>query len=238
MFVVAVVATKGGAGKSTLAVHLAIAAANRRRRPLILDFDKKQLSLLIWSKGLRKSQSRPGFAKGCLETLRTDLETASSRHDLVVIDVAAGGGDEVRDIAALANHVIVPVRASAFDMAATRNTIELLRNTADNTEPEELACRNALGKASIVLNCVPKRPSARWRREVDEALEASGAGNVPIIGMLADREAFRTAIEHGRGVTEEGDDEAAMTEILAVYDGLAAIEAERNRRLEAMRRNR
>lgn len=238
MSVVAIVSTKGGAGKSTVAVHLAVAAALKKRRPLIIDFDKRQLSVLIWAKGLRKKAKSPAFLKGSVETIRADIEAARPKHDLIIIDVAAGGGDEVRDVVALADHVIVPVRASAFDMAATRTTIDLLRNTADNTEPEEIAFRNALGKASIVLNCTPRRPSAKWRQEVNLSLQSCGAGGVGIIGALADREAYRTSIEHGQGVTEDGDDGDAMAEILGVYQGLAEQEAERGRKLKAARRGR
>ncbi len=236
MSVVAIISTKGGAGKSTVAVHLAVAAAMKKRRPLIIDFDKRQLSVLLWAKGLRKRAKTPAFEKGVIETLAEDIDAASKKHDLIIIDVGAGGGDEVRNIATIAEHIIVPVRASAFDIAATRNTIELLRASADNTEPEELAYRNALGKAVIVLNCTPKKPTAKWRKEVDEALQSCGAGGVQVIGSLADRPAYSTSIERGQGVTEEKEDEDAVAEILALYEGLAEIESERNRKLKKARR--
>lgn len=238
MSVIAIISTKGGAGKSTVAVHLAVAAALKKRRPLIIDFDKKQLSILLWAKGLRKKARTPAIQKGAIETLAGDIEEARRKHDLVIIDVAAGGGDEVRDIATIAEHVIVPVRASAFDISATRNTIDLLRSSADNTEPEEIAYRNALGKAAIVLNCAPKRPTAKWRAEVDEALNACGAGGVAVIGMLADREAYSIAIEHGRGVTEEREDDDAVDEILELYKGLVELENERSGKLKRARRKR
>lgn len=236
MSVVAIISTKGGAGKSTVAVHLAVAAAMKRRNPLIIDYDRRQLSVLLWGKGLRKRTRKPAIQKGDVETLVEDIAAARKKHDLVIIDVGAGGGDEVRSIATLAEHVLVPVRASTFDIAATRNTIELLRASADNTEPEELAYRNALGKAAIVLNCTPKRLSAKWKRELDEALQSCGAENIPIIGTLADRDAFSTAIERGQGVTEEHDDDDAVAEISALYDGLAELERERETKLKKVRR--
>lgn len=236
MSVVAIISTKGGAGKSTVAVHLAVAAALKRRKPLIIDFDKKQLSILLWAKGLRKKTKTPAIQKGSFETLAADIDAARRKHDLVIIDVGAGGGDEVRDIATIAEHVIVPVRASAFDISATRNTIELLRNSADNTEPEEIAYRNALGKAAIVLNCAPRRQTAKWRAEVDDALQSCGAGGVGIIGTLADRDAYSTSIEHGQGVTEEQEDDEAVTEILDLYRGLVELEDERSKKLKRVRR--
>ncbi|MFV0298065.1 MAG: AAA family ATPase [Hyphomicrobiaceae bacterium] len=238
MSVVAIISTKGGAGKSTVAVHLAVAAAMKRRKPLIVDFDKKQLSVLIWGKGLRKRAKKPAIVKGDFESFTEDLDKARAKHDLIIIDVAAGGGDEVRDLATIADHIIVPVRASAFDMAATRNTIDLLRNSADNTEPEEIAYRNSLGKAAIVLNCTPPRRTKKWENEVNEALLSCGAGGLDIIGTLSDRDAFRTAIEHGHGVTEDKDDEIAVAEIQDLYAGLRALESKREKKLKQMRRRR
>ena len=238
MSVVAVISTKGGAGKSTVVVHLAVAAVLNKRRVLIIDFDRKQLSVLLWAKGLRKKAKTPAIQKGNLETLAHDIEAAKRKYDLIIIDVGAGGGEEVQAIAPITEHVIVPVRASAFDISATRNTIELLRNAADNTEPEEIAYRNALGKAAIVLNCAPRKQTAKWREEVDEALQSCGAGSVAIIGTLADREAYSTSIEQGQGVTEEGEDEEAIAEILGLYKGLVELETERGKKLKKVRRAR
>lgn len=236
MSVVAVISTKGGAGKSTVVVQLAVAAALKRRRPLIIDFDKKQLSVLLWAKGLRKKAKTPVIQRGDISALDQEIETAKRRHDLVIIDVGAGGGDEVRDIATRVEHIIVPVRASAFDMSATRTTIEMLRNSSDNTDPEEIAYRNALGKAAIVLNCTPARPTAKWRAEVEDALQSCGAGSVRIIGTLSDREAYSTSLEQGQGVTEEGDDEVAVAEIMGLYQGLVELEKEREDKLKRLRR--
>lgn len=236
MSVVGVIATKGGAGKSTIAVHLAIAAGLKKRRPLIIDFDTNQTSILVWSKALRKKARSPVFQKGVLSTLEQDIEAAKRKHDLIIIDVAAGGGPIVQRIATIAEHILIPVRASAFDIGATRNTVDLLRDAADNTQPEEIAYRNSLGKAAIVVNCAPRKQSAKWREELEKALTSCGAGSLGIIGTLADRESYSAAIEQGQGVTEDGDDERAVEEILQLYEGLEGLEAERKKKLERIRR--
>ncbi len=238
MSVVALIASKGGAGKSTVAVHLAVAAALRKRRPLLIDFDTKQLSILTWSKGFRSKAKSPAVIRGVIETLLSDIADAKRKHDLIIIDVAAGGGDDVCTIATIADHILVPVRPSTFDMSATRNTVDLLRKAADNTEPEEIAFRNALGKAAIVLNGAPKKQTAKWRRDIEASLEASGAGALRVLGALADRAAYKTAIENGQGVTEDGDDDAAIDEIFTVYDGLVSLEEERRKKLASVRRGR
>ncbi len=233
--VLCIVATKGGAGKSTIAVHLAIAAALRKRRPLIIDFDTNQTSILVWAKALRRKARTPAIQKGNVESLERDIEAARRKYDLVIIDVASGGGPLVQRLASIADHVLMPVRGSAFDIGATRNAIDLLRATADNTQPEEIAYRNALGKAAIVVNCAPKKQTAKWRDDLEKALEACGAGSIPIIGSLSDREAYSTSIEHGQGVTEDADDAKAVEEVLDLYAGLTELEKEREKKLRRVR---
>ena len=233
---VALIATKGGAGKSTVAVNLAIAAALRKRKVLLIDFDQHQLSSYLWLKGVRRKGVKPAFQKGSLETLGQDLEAARGKFDLVIIDCGAGNGPEVVHIATIAEHILIPVRATTFDLSGTRNTIDLLRNSADNTEPEDLAFRNALGKAAIVLNAVPLEPGEDWDTEIAAALGSCNAGGIRILGRLSNREAYVTSLEDGKGVTEEKDDPAAVAETFALYKGLLELESERAARTSSVRR--
>ena len=235
MSVVSVVATKGGAGKSTIAVHVAVAAALRKRRPLIIDFDTNQTSILVWAKALRRKAKAPAIVKGSVDTLDDDIAAARRKYDLIIIDVAAGGGPLVQRLASISDHVLVPVRGSVFDIGATRNAVDLLRATADNTQPEEIAYRNALGKAAIVINGAPRKQTAKWRQDFETALSTCGAGGIPIVGCLAEREAYSASIEHGQGVTEDADDEKAVEEVLGLYQGLLDLEKDRERKLRKAR---
>ena len=130
-------------------------------------------------------------------------------------------------VASLAEHILVPVRATTFDLHAMRNTVDLLRAAADNTEPAEVTCRNALGKAAIVLNGTPARPSASWRKDMMGALAQCGAGGLDVVGSLADRAAYSASIENGRGVTEEKRDPKAVEGIMELYRNVAGLERRR-----------
>jgi chromosome partitioning protein len=232
---VAFISTKGGAGKSTVGVQYAIAAAGQGRAPLVIDCDVAQTSIHVWASALRQEKS-PEIRTGSYDTIAQQLAEAPQQgFDLVVVDVPPGGGQIVARVASLAEHILIPVRATTFDLHAMRNTVDLLRDTADNTEPAEIRCSNALGKAAIVLNGTPARPSASWRTDIEGALAQCGAGGLDIVGALADRNAYRTSIESGRGVTEERREPKAAEEVLELYRNVAVLE---RRRTAAIRKTR
>lgn len=223
---VGVISTKGGAGKSSVSAHLGIAAAGEGRKVLILDCDQAQNSIHVWAKALR-DEALPAIRQGTAETIERQLaEAGDDGFDLVLVDVPPGGGQLVSLIASLVQLVLIPVRATPYDLHAVRNTVDLLRAAADNTEPRETACRNALGKAVIVLNGAPARPSAAWQSDVRGALAQCGAGGIEIVGTLSDRAAYSASLAHGRGVTEERDTKA-IEEITALYRNVATLERKR-----------
>ena len=87
-----------------------------------------------------------------------------------------------------------------------------------------------------MLNCAPAKQTAKWRTEVEDALQACGAGSVRIVGTLSDSEAYSTSLVQGQGVTEDGDDGVAVAEIMDLYQGLVELEKEREDKLRRVRR--
>lgn len=227
MAVVAIISTKGGAGKSTIAVQYTVALHAAGHTPLIIDCDESQNSIMLWAEALRRSD-HPEIRAATDATFEAILaEGRAQGFDPIVIDVPPSGGTFVQRIASIADHIIVPVRPSAFDIHAMRNTIDLLRITVDNSEPEALACRSALGKAVIVLNAIPQRPSLDWRADLESALDKCGAGGLPIVGVLSDRAAYKHSIASGKGVLELSGKDPAKDEVTEFQDNMERILAKR-----------
>jgi cellulose biosynthesis protein BcsQ len=166
----------------------------------------------VWGAALRPKKS-PEIRTSGYETIAADIAQAEQEgYDPIVIDVPPGGGAIVARIASLAEHIVIPVRASTFDLSAMRNTIDLLRTTVDDTRPRSVACRTALGKAAILLNGVPTKTGKSWH---DDLMGALG------------RAAFRTTLEAGRGATEDKRDPLAADEVEDLYRNITSRQKER-----------
>lgn len=117
---------KGGAGKSTAAGFACATLAERGRRVLGVDADKRQASLSHWWKAIAPPWD-------CIELPVDDLDRrlpgiVGDRYDAVVIDTppTEHGAPIALSAARYASHVLVPVAPSAVEFAGLRHTREVL----------------------------------------------------------------------------------------------------------------
>jgi chromosome partitioning protein len=120
MNVLAFASRKGGAGKSTLAAHLAAHVQSPTRPCLLIDEDP-QGSLTLWNK-LHPELALP------LKTVKRDIAHAikkAGRHGIewVFIDTPSNSSVSVIDALEAATLVIIPCRPGLFDLDAVQETI-------------------------------------------------------------------------------------------------------------------
>ncbi|WP_398494342.1 ParA family partition ATPase [Variovorax sp.] len=125
--VIALLNQKGGAGKTTLATHLAGEFAGRGLRVTLLDADP-QGSALDWSQrrmrgGQKHLCSVFGLAR---DTLHQEVPQIARQSDLVVIDGPPRVAALARSALLAADLVLVPVQPSAYDVWATEEMVRLI----------------------------------------------------------------------------------------------------------------
>jgi chromosome partitioning protein len=183
MHAIAFVTQKGGAGKSTLAACLAVAAQETGEQVFLLDMDS-QGSLLSW--GQSRGAGTPLVDTITPVKLEAALATlAGNGYTLAMIDTA--GADTAAAAAAMraADLCLIPARPTAFDIRATEKTRDALKT---------LGCEYA-----FILNQCPPGPRSSRAHDGARALELMGGLVTP---MIASRVDYQTAAVTGQGVTE------------------------------------
>lgn len=200
MRMIAFVTQKGGSGKTTLAVNLAVAAEEAGARVLILDLDP-QASAEAWYQD--REAETPRLARADAGQLPRAVELARGQgFSHVLIDTP--GRDEPAVAAAIraADFCVVPCRPTPADMKATPATAATIRRLEK--------------PAAFVLTQTPPRGFRIREAEVGLAV----LGPVAPVGVVA-RNAFQDAHGRGLGITEYEPDGKAAQEIRELWAWLA-----------------
>ncbi len=199
--VITVAQQKGGAGKTTLAAHLAVTFTAQNKSVAVVDIDPQQ-SLTHW---YRLREARTGNAgAGLLVSqiqgwrLKAEVEKLARSHDLVIVDSPPHAETESKIAVRCADLVVVPVQPSPMDVWATLPTLEM---AAAEKVP-----------ALVVLNRVP--PRANLTEDMIEELRALHAGVAK--SRIGNRVLFAGALSEGRAVGELQPKSRAAQEIGAL----------------------
>lgn len=196
--IITVAQQKGGAGKTTLTAHLAVAYTAAKKKVAVVDIDPQQ-SLTMW---FRLREERFGDAgAGLLVSqingwrVRNEVERLAREHEVVLIDSPPHAETEAKIAVRSAGLVVIPVQPSPMDVWATRPTLELA--SAEETP------------VLLVLNRVP--PRAKLNEEM--LAEVKGFGAQIAKARIGNRVVFASALSEGRAVGEVQPSGKAAKEI-------------------------
>lgn len=135
MSIIAVVNQKGGAGKTTVALNLAAALAEKGSRVLLIDADPQQTAQ-DWA---AVRETPPPFKVLGLSkpVLHRDLPGIAADYDHVVIDGAPRNYEVARSAIAAADLVVIPVQPSGADFWASRETVKLVKEAHSFKETQK-----------------------------------------------------------------------------------------------------
>lgn len=205
MRTVALLTQKGGAGKSTLAASLAVAAAGAGEKVIALDLDP-QASLVRWGKRREAAAAQipvivEPFEVDRLRRVGAIIDgLAGAGFTLAIFDTPGADSSAVRLVAEAADLCLLPARPTRLDLEATAATFRTAY----------LAKR----KAAFILNQCP--PANRGARAGEAAQELARLG-VLAEPMISARIDFQDAMAAGLGVTEHAGEGRAAQEIEALW---------------------
>ncbi|KHL61308.1 AAA family ATPase [Xanthomonas euvesicatoria pv. euvesicatoria] len=197
MKTIAIAVQKGGSGKTTIAVHLAVAAQQAGLRVALADTDP-QGSAKGWAE-TRKHSTLEVVAITSANVGAAVQAAAEEGYDLLIVDTPPHASAGIAAALEHADLALMPVRPSLLDLAAAPASIRLLQ---------------ASGKpGAFILSSAPIRASET--REVERELASTG---IPVLEtVIHDRTAYRRALAYGQAVGEFEPAGKAAFEIRALW---------------------
>lgn len=200
MITISIISQKGGAGKTTLAIHLATAAHDAGIPTVIMDTDP-QATATRWGKW--RAGHDPDVIDCASHSLLSDKLAALQRAGaaFAVIDTPPAADIMAREACRLASLLLIPCRPRAFDLDAVRTTAELAQ---------------ASGKpAYVVFMAGPPRATLLYA-EAERLVEQIGLKVAPV--MLPERAAFHHSVAEGKTAPELEPKSKAADDVAALWN--------------------
>jgi chromosome partitioning protein len=201
MHVLVLTTQKGGAGKTTLAASLAVAAEQDGEKVIAIDTDPQES---LWSWGQRRGANGIETVRVEAADLRRMVAKAKQggSRTLAIVDTPGSFGGGVTLALQDADICLMPVKPSILDVEAARPTVEQIRK---------------IGRPyAFVLNqCTPSSQA----RTLDAATALVKTGALAP-SMVAARADFLDAMTSGQGVTELNAKGKAAQEISLLWQWL------------------
>lgn len=203
MTTIAIVSQKGGSGKTTLAVNLAAAAEAAGQVALIIDTDP-QATASQW--GSWRVDKAPEVIDSAPPRIQAKVDAAKAQGaTFIVIDTPPHADSAACRAVEAADVVLIPCRPSAFDLAAIKTTISLVR---------------LFDKLALVIFTAGPPHAPRMYEEAIELVRSFGIE--PCSQILPDRAAYRHASAAGASVVEYEPGGKAATEITTLHMWITA----------------
>ena len=198
MYIVAVVMEKGGVGKTTIALNLAVAATQHGLSAAVINIDQ-QATASNWTD--RRSDEKPWVVPTLTARLGAAIEQAKAQGiEFLVIDTPPHSGHDAAEAARRADAVVVPVEPHLFTLETVPKLSELLRFVGN---PHAL----------FVINKAPAQGTEG--SNAADYIKAQGFSVCPVILHL--RAAHRHATNVGKVAAEYDSDGKAAQEVLQLY---------------------
>lgn len=197
MKILAIEAQKGGSGKTTVAVHMAVCAKERNIKTAIIDIDP-QHSAFKWNASRPDAMKLDAVAATAGQLAGLLQKAKAGGIELAIIDTAPHSNADAAIAARLADFVLIPCRPARFDLDAIASTVEI--------------AKAANAPCAVVINAAPR---GKLAEEARGALTNRGINVLDII--LYQRAAYSHAVIDGRSVHEYEPAGTAAQEIEALY---------------------
>ncbi len=203
--VITIAQQKGGAGKTTLAVNLAVGFAKAGKSVALMDIDP-QGSAGRWFMTRADSTEDPGltFSTASAWGVSYEVRKLSEAHDIVIIDTPPKADSDLRPALRAADLVLVPIASSQLDLWAVEAVLYLAERERKPT----------------MMVMTRSRAGTRLAAEVRQQASELDAGIAD--GMMANRVVYAESLGKGKAALEfpKGPAHEEITQLVAEIDSV------------------
>ena len=203
MKTLAIISQKGGSGKTTIAVHMAVCAVRQGLHTAIIDIDP-QGSAYDWYLSREEENELNAVQAGAGQLAALLKQAKAGGADFVIVDTAPHSDSAAAMTAQLADFVLIPCRPARFDLKAISSTAEIIKL--------------AKTPAAVIINAAPR---GKLAEEAREALQQQGM--TVLVPVLQNRVAYSHAVVDGHSVHEYEPEGKAAEEIDELFACLRKI---------------
>lgn len=209
MNVIAVLNQKGGSGKTTISTHLARGLQLLKNKKVLLVDSDPQGSSRDWA---AVNENNPVSVVGIdRPTIDRDLRSIANNQDYIIIDGAPQASDLAVSAIKAANIIFIPVQPSPYDVWATSDLVDLVKQRIELSENKV--------KAFFVVSRAIK--GTKLGTEILETLEGY---QLPIMKtIITQRVAYPNSAATGSSVLDDDINSEASKEIKALIEEVSSI---------------
>ena len=206
MKTLAVVSHKGGTGKSTLSIHLAVQAQSEGRDTLLVDLDNQSSTVAEWA-SIRTDKHPLAVTAQVSDITELQQQATEEGFDLLILDCPPYLNDDTGQITKLADFTILPTSPRFADICNLPRVIEKIHQPY-----------------SVILNsCTPDAVN-KTSFKTAQVFQMLNDSDIPVSPVHITRlEAFTEALNYGQGATEYQSNGKATKQVKTLLDWLYTV---------------